>query len=212
MPPVLGPVSPSPIRLWSWAIGNATAVVPSQSTIRVHSGPCMRSSSRNDPVAAADSIARSVAASPSGTATPLPPANPSSFTTTGTPSSRHHATAAARLGEPGEAGAGDAEFGGERPGIGLRRFELGELSGRPEARQPAPGTFVGDARRQRGLGAGDDEIDVGRAGLAEIGGHDHVVTVAATRPGDGRFAAPATDDEHPHQAIARSVRSGTGPE
>ena len=53
MPPVLGPVSPSPIRLWSWAIGNAIAVVPSHSAISVHSGPCMRSSSRNGPVAAA---------------------------------------------------------------------------------------------------------------------------------------------------------------
>ena len=117
-----------------------------------------------------------------------------------------------RLGEPGEAGAGDAEFGGERPGVGLRRLELGERGGRPEARQSAPDAFVGDARGQGGLGSGDDEIDVGRAGLAEVGGHDHVVAVAAARPGDGRFATAATDDEHPHQAIARSVRSGSGPE
>ena len=65
---------------------------------------------------------------------------------------------------------------------------------------------------KRRLGAGDDEIDIRRAGLAEIGGHDHVVPMATTGPGDGRFAAAATDDEHPHQWRARSVRSGTGPE
>ncbi len=163
-------------------------------------------------MAAADSIARSVAASPSGTSDALAAGQPVEFHHDRNPELAPPRDGGGRLGEPCEAGAGDAEFGGERPGKGLRRFEPGELGGRPEARQPAPGTFVGDARRQRGLGAGDDEIDVGRAGLAEIGGHDHVVTVAATRPGDGRFAAPATDDEHPHQAIARSVRSGTGPE
>ena len=52
MPPVFGPVSPSPIRLWSWASGKATAVVPSHRAISEHSGPDIRSSSTNGSVVA----------------------------------------------------------------------------------------------------------------------------------------------------------------
>ncbi len=97
MPPVFGPVSPSPMRLWSWAMGSATACVPSHSARSEHSGPEMRSSSTNDPAEAASMIAASVSPSESGTVTPLPAARPSSFTTTGRPSSRHQARASSTM-------------------------------------------------------------------------------------------------------------------
>ncbi len=73
------------------------------------------------------SIARSVAASPSGTTTPLPAASPSSF---------HHdrdadARATTRRRRPASVkrakrGPGMPSSRGERPGVGLRRFEPGE--------------------------------------------------------------------------------------
>ena len=44
MPPVFGPVSPSPTRLKSWAGSNGTAVSPSQTTNSDTSGPSRYSS------------------------------------------------------------------------------------------------------------------------------------------------------------------------
>ena len=93
MPPVLGPVSPSPMRLWSWAIGSGRATVPSQSAIRLHSGPERHSSTTIGPAAASVAIAATVSSSPAGTMTPLPAARPSCLTTTGAPSACHHANA-----------------------------------------------------------------------------------------------------------------------
>ena len=93
MPPVLGPVSPSPIRLWSWAIGSGRATVPSHSAIRLHSGPNRRSSTTIGPAAASAVIAATVSSSSAGTMTPLPAARPSCLTTTGAPSAFHHAKA-----------------------------------------------------------------------------------------------------------------------
>ena len=45
MPPVLGPVSPSPTRLWSWAAAMGMAWVPSQRAKKESSSP-VRNSSR----------------------------------------------------------------------------------------------------------------------------------------------------------------------
>ena len=44
MPPVLGPVSPSPTRLWSCAAASATACLPSQSAKKESSSPSRNSS------------------------------------------------------------------------------------------------------------------------------------------------------------------------
>ena len=45
MPPVLGPVSPSPMRLWSWATAIGMAWLPSQRAKKESSSP-VRNSSR----------------------------------------------------------------------------------------------------------------------------------------------------------------------
>ncbi len=106
MPPVLGPVSPSPMRLWSCATGSGRATVPSHTAIRLHSGPDSRSSSTMGPSSESSRMAASVAASPSGTMTPLPAARPSSFTTTGRANVRHHARASSADDDRWNAGEG----------------------------------------------------------------------------------------------------------
>jgi hypothetical protein len=44
IPPVLSPVSPSPIRLWSCAAGSGTTVYPSENARTEISGPTSNSS------------------------------------------------------------------------------------------------------------------------------------------------------------------------
>ncbi len=90
MPPVLGPVSPSPIRLKSWAGTSGTARVPSQSTSREHSSPTSPSSITTwrpaSPKAEPDSLAVTSARASSivcATSTPLPAASPSVLMTHG---------------------------------------------------------------------------------------------------------------------------------
>ena len=129
MPPVFGPMSPSPMRLWSWASGRATAVVPSHRAISEHSGPLIRCSRTNGPVVAR--IAAIVSSSVSGTVTPLPAARPSSLTTTGWP---------ALLGTTRSLRLARRSRSGRRRGRGCR--------GSPPARGRSPWrTRAGPARR-----------------------------------------------------------------
>ncbi len=44
MPPVLGPVSRSPTRLWSWLVAIGSAVVPSTIEMKLASSPSRNSS------------------------------------------------------------------------------------------------------------------------------------------------------------------------
>src|SRR6185437_2253484 len=84
IPPVFGPVSPSPSRLKSWAGSSGRTVTPSVTQNSETSGPARYSSISTRPQLAA---CASAAASSSVTRTPLPAANPSSFTTYGGPNS-----------------------------------------------------------------------------------------------------------------------------
>ena len=84
MPPVFGPVSPSPRRLWSWADPNGTAVRPSHAAKTEISGPVSPSSITQvvpaSPNAAPDRYSRTASrasAMDSVTRTPLPAASPS---------------------------------------------------------------------------------------------------------------------------------------
>mmetsp|Transcript_1408 Transcript_1408/g.3233 ORF Transcript_1408/g.3233 Transcript_1408/m.3233 type:complete len:227 (-) Transcript_1408:2321-3001(-) len=89
MPPVLGPRSPSKIRLWSWAGGSTAIRLPSQSAKMEHSGPNIRSSRTTSAPASPNFFAsrhsRTAAlasSAVSGTTTPLPAARPLALTTT----------------------------------------------------------------------------------------------------------------------------------
>ena len=95
MPPVLGPASPSPMRLKSWAGARGTARVPSHTTSSDSSGPVRPSSmTTRSPAAPKDSpesfsrTSASASAIDSVTSTPLPAARPSVLTTNGAASER----------------------------------------------------------------------------------------------------------------------------
>ncbi len=95
MPPVLGPVSPSPTRLWSWLVAIGSAVAPSTIEMKLASSPSRNSSITTrapaSPKALPDSMSRTAASASSSviaTITPLPAARPSAFTTIGAPFSR----------------------------------------------------------------------------------------------------------------------------
>ncbi len=95
MPPVFGPVSPSPTRLWSCAETSGNAVSPSMSAKKLASSPSRNSSTTSEAPASPNTfftMMASMAASASdrvvATVTPLPAAGPSALTTMGTPASR----------------------------------------------------------------------------------------------------------------------------
>ena len=101
IPPVFGPRSPSPSRLWSRAAGSARQVVASQMAMTDASGPVSASSTtRHRPAAPktpsirAARMAASAVAGSAQTVTPLPAARPSAFTATRPPSSCAKAIAA----------------------------------------------------------------------------------------------------------------------
>ena len=88
MPPVLGPVSPSPMRLKSRAGASGRALTPSQSASTDSSTPSRNSSTTTGaspkrwPTIMSSSVARASASSAAIT-TPLPAASPSAFRATG---------------------------------------------------------------------------------------------------------------------------------
>ncbi len=95
MPPVLGPVSPSPTRLWSCEVAIGSAVLPSTIEMKLASSPSRNSSITTrapaSPNALPESMSRtasSASASVIATITPLPAARPSALTTIGAPFSR----------------------------------------------------------------------------------------------------------------------------
>src|SRR6185437_3151300 len=89
MPPVLGPASASPRRLWSCDDASGSTCAPSAITMKLASSPSRQSSTTTRapalPTALPDSIASTAACASavvSATTTPLPAASPSAFTTT----------------------------------------------------------------------------------------------------------------------------------
>ena len=95
IPPVLGPVSPSPTRLWSCAVPNGTIAAPSVSTNRLTSSPVRNSSITALAPGSANSASTAAVASAGVvvTVTPLPAASPSALTTTGVPNAASAACA-----------------------------------------------------------------------------------------------------------------------
>ena len=95
IPPVFGPVSPSPAALWSWEDASATASPPPTAQMKLASSPARNSSTTilrpASPNARPESIspaAASASSSECATTTPLPAARPSALTTIGAPCPR----------------------------------------------------------------------------------------------------------------------------
>ena len=90
MPPVLGPMSPSPSCLWSWHASSIQIVFPSTSASTLISWPCRRSSITMVVPASPYTFASSAAVAAamacallSHTVTPLPAHKPVALTTSG---------------------------------------------------------------------------------------------------------------------------------
>ena len=101
MPPVLGPVSPSPRRLKSWAVASGSTLLPSTRAKKLASSPLRKSSMTISRPACpkrhstrAASTARHAASRSAAIVTPLPAASPSTLTTIGAPRSAMKALAA----------------------------------------------------------------------------------------------------------------------
>ena len=158
MPPVLGPVSPSPTRLWSCADASAMARVPSTSANRLASSP-----SRNSSITIGPSPAARIAASASSrviaTVTPLPAARPSALITTGIEKPSSAAKASVDGFDPGIIRRWNSRARAKVLGKAFRAFELGGGSAWPEGGNSRSPRRVGDSGDERGFGSDDDEID-----------------------------------------------------
>ena len=113
MPPVLGPASPSKIRLWSWLVASGRTFLPSTMTMKLASSPAMKSSIKTRapgvPGAVSEnmwSMARCASASVVATTTPLPAASPSALMTIGAPLRSRQACAASASVKVSEAAVG----------------------------------------------------------------------------------------------------------
>ena len=172
MPPVLGPVSPSPTRLKSCAGSSGTTVSPSTTQNSDTSGPSRNDSSSTGWPASSRLAACARAASRSAvTTTPLPAASPSSLTT--------HAGSPAGGPEPVQrrvemrrvvddlAGRGPHAGGGHHVlGERLRSLDARGVLRRPEAGDAGGAHRVGDTEHQRHLGADDHQVGADACGPA----------------------------------------------
>ena len=137
MPPVFGPLSPSPSRLKSCAGWSGRTVTPSVMAKTETSGPSRNSSMTTRPQAAAWA---SASVRSSVTTTPLPAARPSSLTTYGGAEGVERLDGL--LGGRADVGAGGRDVGRGHHvlGEGLAALELRRLRGRPEAGDAAART------------------------------------------------------------------------
>ena len=178
MPPVFGPVSPSPARLKSCAAPSGTACAPSQSANSETSSPSSSSSITNSPPNAA--TARNAAS-----------------TSSARPADEHALAGceAVRLDDAG--GARDRErLGGRHAGRAhhvlrerLRSLDPRRRRARAEDGDPVSSQLVGDAGDERRLGADHDEVGLERQRQAEqavavVGAH----RMAASERGDAGVA------------------------
>ena len=155
MPPVFGPVSPSPTRLKSCAGASGMASRPSVIANSETSWPSSSSSITGSPPSAA--TARSPASTSGSvrqTKTPFPAARPSALTT-------HGGRAVSSL-----AGSGDAGCLHDLLGEALRAFDSRGRRARAEDRDSRVPKRVGDPGDERHLGADDHEVDA--EGVAQV--------------------------------------------
>ena len=167
MPPVLGPVSPSPARLKSWAATRTRARTPSQIAMTESSGPVRPSSMTTrrpaPPKVAPESLARAsaIASSRSAvTSTPLPAASPSVLTTHGPGSDRRNSRGRTDL-------VKDAVAGGRHTGVrqhvlhpGFGALQPGPVGARPEDQSAGGSQPIGQATYERLLGPDHEQVGV----------------------------------------------------
>ncbi len=188
-------MSPSPSRLWSRAIGRASASVPSQMRDQARLRPLEPLlDDHGAPIRVAASIAASTSPGDDATVTPLPPARPSALTTTPRPTDRApgrttgHSPLCRCRGRRAPSGRRPRRRPhGRTPCSTSMRAAAGR---RPEDRDPRRRERVGDAGRERRLRPDDDELGGHGPASATTAAPDQRVDlaqVAHTRlAGDGR--------------------------
>ncbi len=164
MPPVLGPVSPSPMRLWSCAEAMGAACVPSQRAKKESSSP-VRNSSRTISVSwvpssdSAEHLRGCLFGLEAGLADDDAFARGEAvgLDDDGEGEAVELFADLVERGADGVGGGGDVVALHELFGEGFARFELrGGLRGAEDA-EVAPGQLVDDAKRERNFGADDGE-------------------------------------------------------
>ena len=224
MPPVLGPLSPSPTRLKSWAGSSGTAVVPSHRTSSEHSSPVEPLLNHDAPPGLAEGGTRELgrprraraSARVRATSTPLPAASPSVLTT-------HGPGQAAQIGqglvdlagvEGGEAGRRHAGLGQHLLHEGLGAFERapsapGPMTARPSARRRSARPSTSGAsgpmttRSASISSTGAASVASIGAGHARVARRHHHLGRAGQHMGQRVLAAPAADDADPHGTVIR---------
>ncbi len=206
MPPVLGPLSPSPTRLWSWLVAIGSTFSPSTMTMKLASSPSRNSSMTTrapaSPKALPESMSRTASSASCrvmATITPLPAARPSALTTIGAPAFQGMGAQVGQgrldFGEVLVVGSGDLVAGQEVLGEGLGAFQLGGGGGRAEDVQAARAEQVDHALHQRRFRADDGQLDVllGEVGQLLDGQHvdGHVFTLGF---GGGAGVARGNED------------------
>ena len=167
MPPVLGPVSPSKARLWSWAEASGRTVVPSLRAKKLASSPARHSSITT-----------------SAPAAPKAPAKQARHGGEGLLDGRGNRHALARgkavgldhdrravvpdvrgrgvgIAEPGVGGGRDMRLGSQILGEALGRFESGRGAARAEDGDAGRGEVVCNPGGQRALRSDDHQVDRG---------------------------------------------------
>ena len=181
MPPVFGPVSPSPMRLKSCAGTRGTAVDPSVIANRETSGPSRYSStttalSGRARHAAAWAIA---AARSSVTTTPLPAARPSSLTTNGAPNWSSAAATSSAVVHTWASAVGTSAWAITALANALEPSSWAACGAGAEAVDPRRTHRVRDAGHERGLRSDDDQVHREVAGERgdglRIAGVHHVI-------------------------------------
>ena len=218
MPPVFGPVSPSPTRLKSCAGASGTTVSPSQMQKSEASGPSRNSSTTTRP----PGLARQPRACSRATSAvvgddhALARGEPVVLDDVGcaerVEGRGHLLLVGAHVRHPGR----DPGHRHDLLGEGLAALQPGRLGRRPEARDAGSPHGVGDPRHERGLRPDDDEVDAVATGqrddglgvggppgqwLAQGGAGDAGVAGRRDDRVDGRVAGQCADD---------GVLAGTG--
>ena len=229
MPPVLGPVSPSPTRLWSCAVASGSAVSPSTRAKKLASSPgrncSITISSPAAPNRCSASISRAAARASSrvwAITTPLPAASPSALTTTGSGRVAMKDSAARRSVKRPYSRRRNAVARAQVLGERLGSFQPRRRGGGAESLDARFFEPVDESRDQRRLGTHDDEVDTLLPGEAEDAvdvlrrdgnasgvRRDSGVSWrtekrfdqrrGGDRPAQRMLAPPAADHQHPHR-------------
>ena len=188
MPPVLGPFSPSPTRLWSCAATSGSACVPSMRAKKLASSPTRHSSMTTSAPAAPNAPAKQCVNRGGSRLARFGDRDAfAGSQAVGLDDDRNRLPV--EIGERGslvlEAAVGggrDAELGAEVLGEALGAFELGRGLGRAERLDAGSGQIVGEAGHQRRLRPDHDEVRCRARGRSRRLRHGRRHRARRTRP------------------------------